>query len=938
MAGMTHGGYGRGDYGVGLYGTDENAEFPLGPLKINTEFYIDGAWVDVTPQVRYADSIQNKRGRQDEGSVVDFATSNFQLNNRDGVFSPRNPLSPYFGKFGRSIPVRHSARYGARRLIAPGNAIGGATTADSAALSITGDIDLRFDGWMETWISSDLMYKYGAAGQRSYWFYVDVFSVMHLTWSADGTAIITANSTVPIPLPHTGRMALRVTLDVNNGAAGNTTTFYYADTLDAADGWTQLGDPVVKAGTTSIFDSTAGAFISLSQLTTQVYGAQVISGIGGTVKAYPDFSLGREGSTSLVASTGETWLLNTTDIVFSNQHYRFWGEVSALPVAWDTSGQDSWVNVSASGPLRRLSTRAGSARSTLTRGLTTDLSLVGYWPVEDAASSTQIASGISGKPMQVVGTSTFATFTEFDSSSPIATVNNATWIGNPNDYSATNEWEVRFLFGSGGALTNGAVICRLRTGGTAVSWDLVYTTAASGSLNLIAYAQDGTVISSTGATAEGLDGKNWYFAVQVQQQGADVFGQYAVYQIGNTGYSANSFFAVANTVTKLTGVTIDPNGNLNDVAIGQISASFIVTTPVFATDLFDQALAYNGRESAAGRINRLCDEESVTLTILGINTVGINDGTSIMGAQTVLTFLDLLRETERTDQGILFESLSETGLVYRPRVAQYNRLPTVRLSYTATNLDEFAPTDDDQNTANYVTVSRTGGSSYLAVQETGPLNVSDPTDDPDGVGVYPLPVTVNTSTDPVLADHASWRLRQGTVDQARYPQVGVNLANPSLTAALLGGILALDVGDRLLITDPPAGLPPDDITLVVQGWTERISSFGWEIEFNCTPESSWTVGVYGAGDTRYSSDGSTLNESISTSAVSFQVATPSGPVWGHGDGDFDINIGGERMSVTAISGSTSPQTFTVTRSVNGIVKTHLIGDTVELWRPAYYGL
>jgi hypothetical protein len=39
------------------------------------------------------------------------------------------------------------------------------------------------------------------------------------------------------------------------------------------------------------------------------------------------------------------------------------------------------------------------------------------------------------------------------------------------------------------------------------------------------------------------------------------------------------------------------------------------------------------------------------------------------------------------------------------------------------------------------------------------------------------------------------------------------------------------------------------------------------------------------------------------------------------------------MTVTDISGSSSPQTFTVTRSVNGVVKSHAIGDPVRLFTP-----
>jgi len=66
-------------------------------------------------------------------------------------------------------------------------------------------------------------------------------------------------------------------------------------------------------------------------------------------------------------------------------------------------------------------------------------------------------------------------------------------------------------------------------------------------------------------------------------------------------------------------------------------------------------------------------------------------------------------------------------------------------------------------------------------------------------------------------------------------------------------------------------------------------------------------------------------------------------VWTTSSADWDtslsggglyIKIGGEVMQVTAISGASSPQTFTVVRSVNGIVKTHASGAAVHVAYPA----
>lgn len=48
---------------------------------------------------------------------------------------------------------------------------------------------------------------------------------------------------------------------------------------------------------------------------------------------------------------------------------------------------------------------------------------------------------------------------------------------------------------------------------------------------------------------------------------------------------------------------------------------------------------------------------------------------------------------------------------------------------------------------------------------------------------------------------------------------------------------------------------------------------------------------------------------------------------------FDIIVGGERMTVTDINLTSDPQQFVVTRSVNGVVKSHLAGAKVQLFKP-----
>jgi hypothetical protein len=48
---------------------------------------------------------------------------------------------------------------------------------------------------------------------------------------------------------------------------------------------------------------------------------------------------------------------------------------------------------------------------------------------------------------------------------------------------------------------------------------------------------------------------------------------------------------------------------------------------------------------------------------------------------------------------------------------------------------------------------------------------------------------------------------------------------------------------------------------------------------------------------------------------------------------FTVTVGGETVNVHGISGTTSPQTFYVDRSINGIIKPHSSGTPLSLTHP-----
>jgi hypothetical protein len=611
------------------------------------------------------------------------------------------------------------------------------------------------------------------------------------------------------------------------------------------------------------------------------------------------------------------------------RRYRFYGEVSSWPQKWDQTGTDVYVQVEASGVLRRLGQGQSPLSSAMYRGVTRDTDhLVAYWPCEDAAGSTSIAAGIANvTPMAISGTPTLrGDDTSFVASEDLPVMANASFTGYVPAYTTTlTQAQVRFFmsYPSAGG-TNGQIICSVFTTGTIPRWELYY--GSGGSLGLRGFDALDVNVSDTGSVAFAVNGTALRVSLEFTQTGSSTQGAIATLAPGAT---VGSVFGASGTGTlgHITRVVMATNKGLTTVTLGHVTVQSKVTS---LFDLYLQ-IAGNASEQAGSRIARLCAEEGINYA----RRLPVAS-TMPMGVQTEESLLDLIRECVDADLGRLSEPRDQVGLAYRDRESLYDQTAVLALDYAAFNLsDSLDPVDDDQFTRNDVTVKRGSvGSSARATKDTGALSIGS-------IGRYDESVSLNVYADSSLADLAGWKLHLGTTDEARYPTVDLNLSHSTFTSndAMMTAALVLDVGDKATIANPPAWLPPNLIGLIVEGYTEVIGGNNQHtLSLNCSPSSPHTVAVYDSSTYRYSSDGSTLATDVDSTTTTLSVATPSGPLWSVTDGSFDITMGGERMTVTNITGATSPQSFTVTRSVNTVVKTHTAGEDVSLFQPAYYAI
>jgi hypothetical protein len=865
------------------------------------DLFMDGAWTDVSSYVQYASGLTCIRGRRAESGGMEAQTAALTFLNPapDYPFTPDHPLSVNYGKLDRNTPIRIARDAAAvddtesTYLYLPGVQGAYAVMADTSGVSITGDIDIRIEVALDDWTTTqDLIGKYRIdVADRSWAVWIEN-GILSYIWSADGAATTTASATAAITPDPGEKLTLRITHDVNNGAAGNDVVFY-TGTGGVAGSFVQLGATVTTSGTTSIFDSQADLAIGdisgaiRNPMAGKVYEAMVRQGIAGTIKARPDFAAQDDQTKSFTDAAGNTWFITGAAqmITTTPGPWRFHGEVAEWPVESDVTGEFVTVAIEAAGQWRRLTQNEEPLNSAMFRAHTNPslTRLKAYWSMEDGEESTKIASnvtGVTGLPMTVSGALDYASYDEWTASKAVVTIGNAGMYGKVAAYTATGESGCYFFFftPSSGAPASETTLFKVQTTGTARLFDIRLLT--NGNMRVKAYDDDGVAIDDGAGNLDAELGFDLFprgFMImnfELLQSGSDVKWYLGVNDFTNTdlatGGISSSFFS--GTITgKTFGVISVVNFPVRGVALPETHVGHCAVSDQFKltlTDVGDAVAAYNG-ENPATRILRLCGEEDIPCDLVSQDLAG---NSVSMGDQLVKTLTELLTETENTDLGILHESRDRLALRYRTRLSMANQDPAVTLSYSSHELgDTLHPTNDDQLTVNTQYVIREKGVKAYKAKTSGKLKNTSPK--AGGIGRYTAEKTVSVTYDDQVEDQTGYRLRLGTTDKPRYPQITVNLHHPSIAGtALEDGLLTIDIGDRLVVTDMPDHLPPDDADILVVGYTETFDQLGHTITFVGVPYEPWQWAVAG-GDISFVNDAETLN---STSTASVTVSVPAG--------------------------------------------------------------
>jgi hypothetical protein len=629
---------------------------------------------------------------------------------------------------------------------------------------------------------------------------------------------------------------------------------------------------------------------------------------------------------------------NTPIRVTVDGDVRFAGEVGQWQPGRAVDARDAWVKLTCNGVSRRLGQGASPAPSApRTFLLSGDPSA--YWPLEEGPLAVEAvaAAGAGGGPVKLVGRPAPSVWGQGALASWLPKVAKI----EPKDAGSTlqaavsqpdfvDTWAFDFMRSGGYGATAGNTVFGIRWGGSSVEADLESTgitfDAADSEIDL-------TVGFSTLAT-EAVDASLWddnphHVRLTATQDGANIdyevfIDGVSVLTVTDTGETLEQAQSAQATVSITTETAM---------ATGHWA---VYTDPPNLAAAVAAAFGYPG-EAAGRRIEALCDEQGVAFT-----STGDLDDTAAVGPQHADPFLTIVQEAAGVDLGILVDDLDALGLHYRTRASIQNQTPTLELDFAAGHL--APPLDvavDDQLVRNDVTATRRGGGEFRVVDQDGPLGI-------DAIGRYDDDVTVNVPGDGFLAYQAGWRLHLGTVDDDRWPRVAVDL---DAAPGLADDVDAVRVGDLITVDNLPPTIAGADLAqLLVQGWTEHIGSHRRLITFTCTPAAPWQVAVYGdtigADPSKYDTASTIrpLNYSaITTTQTLITFETLIGPPWTEDDDQFpfDVIVGGEVMTVTDIAGTAFgplEQSFTVVRSVNGVVKGHPIGTPLRLLHTPRYGL
>lgn len=365
---------------------------------------------------------------------------------------------------------------------------------------------------------------------------------------------------------------------------------------------------------------------------------------------------------------------------------RFAGEVSEWPLRWDLSGNDVWLPIEASGPLRRLSQGHGPARSALRRFIVAR-NPVAYWPLTDGASALVASPDVGLYDMGIVVDAPPGTLGVTQSRLDWREGELAPWLEDVartrravgriagQVESSSADWALDMVRAGVGGVDRLVAVARRGDTGPSQEWQVRFDAGALDIRVFVRTVLDDaspsawTQVSSTLVEPRFFTDQLRHVRLEVRDAGVESdWWLYIDGELMDTG-TTNGLGRPLPVVSAQYWWDHSSVQDAEHVALGHITVWDASEEAAYPNPLEMVQAMYGHRGERAGvRIHRIAREEGIPLEV-----VGDLEATPPMGPQYAETPLEVMREAERVDDGMLYESRDEVALVYRTHRSRYNQ-------------------------------------------------------------------------------------------------------------------------------------------------------------------------------------------------------------------------------------------------------------------------
>lgn len=279
--------------------------------------------------------------------------------------------------------------------------------------------------------------------------------------------------------------------------------------------------------------------------------------------------------------------------------------------------------------------------------------------------------------------------------------------------------------------------------------------------------------------------------------------------------------------------TLDANyGNPFTGTIGHAyyGAASIVASRISAHS--SGGLTVGAGESPAARLGRFASYANIPTADQSFEAAVL--ASTPLQAMSGAALLDAMLDVEAAEGGTLFVNGAGT-LVFQNRTHRTSKASAAAtLALTSGDIDDPIVTGDKQYLENYITGTREGGATQVALNQASI----------DQYEQYPAEVArALYTTDDQVRDLINWRVTVYGTPAPRMSSVRLDLR--TLPQATQQAALNLELGDRVTISGLPSQSPFATADLIVEGWHEEVSDQAWTLTLNTVPASvyrAWTLG------------------------------------------------------------------------------------------------